>query len=86
MITKQVRLFSTKPPKFLQRMEHAAAKEGAKDRLTKKIAQDNKKLPRNVGKVIKGRDLLPEKPYINYMDAENTVFLGEKFSSRANLL
>jgi hypothetical protein len=38
MITKQARFFSTKPPKFLKRMEHAAAKEGAKDRLTKNIA------------------------------------------------
>jgi hypothetical protein len=36
--------------------------------------------------MLKGRDQLPEKAYINFMDDANTVFLGEKFASRTQLL
>ena len=76
--------FSTidKPPKFLLKMEHAVSKEKTKENLTVKIAQQKKALPKGIGKKIKSADQLPEKSYINFMEAENTVFLGEAFSSR----
>jgi hypothetical protein len=67
-------------------MEHDVAKENAKDKLTKKISQSNKGLPRGVGKAVKGWDALPERAYVNYMDPTNTVFLGDSFAQRANLL
>ena len=78
------RFFSTidKPPKFLLKMEHAVSKEKTKENLTVKIAQQKKALPKGIGKKIKSADQLPEKSYINFMEAENTIFLGEAFCSR----
>jgi hypothetical protein len=78
------RIFSTieKPPKFLLKMEHAVSKEKTKEKLTVKITQQNKAPPKGIGKKIKSAGQLPQKSYINFMEAENKVFLGETFSSR----
>ena len=77
------RLLVTKTPRFLQKIEYSAAKEQQRDKLTVKHDQSNKAKPKNIGKAIKGREMLPEVPYINFMDENNKVFLGDSFSSRA---
>lgn len=86
MIQLTGRSFTSKVPRFLQKIERMEAKEQLKDKHTITLGQSNKAKPKNFGKAVKGRDMLPETPYINFMDATNKVFLGETFSSRTLFL
>ena len=84
------RFFSAKSKEpqygFLKRMEHAEIKEKQKlEKHSVKISQKNKGVARNTQKKVGKRNELPDKPFLNFMEADNVQFLSEAFVSHCTV-